>query len=97
MQTIFTKDAGNRINFTVKEDGALVDITGASAWVILESPSGTATAYAATVDAPNDFYYDIADADVEEAGVWKAQGKVTNSDGTFHSLEQRFRVRESLA
>ena len=97
MQTIFTKDIGNRIKFTFKEDGALVDITGATATIILQSPAGTATAYSATVDAPNDCYYDILDADIVDAGLWFAQAKVVTSDGTFYSRKVRFKVEASLA
>ena len=97
---IHVNDVGTTFQLTFKDDGAVVDISSASAvQILLMGPSDAAvTKTAALVTDGTDGkakYVTVAD-DLSTAGTWKIQGKVTFSATIYHSDVHTFTVYKNL-
>ena len=96
---IHVNDVGLVLEGTITDSGA-VDISSATLKQIwLESPSGSSTGYSAafkTDGTDGIMQYTTIIGDLNSAGTWKIQGKVTISGKTFHSDVTTFTVHESL-
>jgi len=93
---IHVGDIGTQLIMTVKDDGEVVDISGASSLVIiLKKPDGqsytkTGTLYTNGTDGK--MYYVSVDGDFNAAGNYKIQAIVTLPNGTFYSSISTFKV-----
>lgn len=93
---IHVGDIGTQLIMTVKDDGAIVDISGASTLsVIIKKPDGVS--YTKIGNLLNDgtdgkMYYTSVDGDFNAAGNYKIQGIVELSGGTFYTSISTFKV-----
>lgn len=93
---IHVNDIGTQLIMTVKDDGAIVDISGATLLqVILKKPDGqtytkTGTLYTNGTDGK--MYYISVNGDFSAAGNYKIQGKVTIPGGTYYTSISDFKV-----
>lgn len=93
---IHVGDIGTQLIMTVKDDGDIVDISGASLLqVIIKKPDGqtytkTGTLYTDGTDGK--MYYTSLSGDFNAAGNYKIQGKVTLSGGTYYTSISDFKV-----
>ena len=93
---IHVGDIGTQLIMTVKDDGAVVDISSASSLsVILKKPDGetytkSGTLYTDGTDGK--MYYTSVSGDFNAAGSYKIQGIVTLSGGTFYTSISTFKV-----
>ncbi len=98
-QELHVGDSGTTLRVTVEEDGAAVDVSGATAAIILKDPSGNTAATAAS------FTDDGSDGQIEmvtttetltEAGKWWIQAKITTDNGEWYSDTEEFYVAAIL-
>lgn len=94
-------DIGTRFELTFKDDGIVVDISSATVTkeVIFEKPDGTIltkTASFVTDGVDGKLQYVTVSSDIDVAGIWKLQGKVVLTAGTYKSSMHEFRVFENL-
>lgn len=93
---IHVNDIGTQLIMTVKDDGEIVDISGATLLqVILKKPDGqtytkTGTLYTNGTDGK--MYYTSIGGDFSAAGNYKIQGKVTIPGGTYYTSISDFKV-----
>lgn len=94
---IHVGDIGTYIVLIIKdENDEIVDVSGATAMtIVITKPSGTRTEYTA------DFYIDgsdgcisyvTVDGDLDESGLYRAQGIVELDGGTFNTSIVSFKV-----
>ncbi len=93
---IHVGDVGTQLIMTVKDDGVVVDISGASILqVILKKPDGqtyTKTGILYTDGTDGKMYYTSVDGDFNAAGNYKLQGKVVLAGGTYYTSISDFKV-----
>jgi hypothetical protein len=100
---IHQNDIGTRFLITVKDDGNLVNISGVDGSTIHEinfrKPSDTIITRNATLQ---DFgisgvmFYDTLAGDLDEAGLYKLQAKVTVPSGTYYTDIYTFKVHSNI-
>ena len=100
MNEVQLDDIKIRIILTIMEDGEAVDISAATVkQIILRSPAGVTTTFTATFltdGTEGKIYYETVSGDLNVAGLWKTQGKVEVSSGTYRSDIHSFRVHSNL-
>ena len=83
------EDIGTKFKITVKDGSSVVDISGATTkQLIFKKPGGTKltkTAVFFTDGTDGIITYDTLSGDLDEDGMWKVQGYVVLSSGTYHS------------
>lgn len=93
-------DVGTVFELTLKDDGTVVDISSQTLLeIIFEKPDGTTvtkTASLTNTGTDGKMQYKTVAADLDVAGLWKLQGKITIAAGTFRTSEYEFRVYEIL-
>tara|TARA_B100001564_G_scaffold249892_1_gene212237 strand:+ start:1629 stop:1940 length:312 start_codon:yes stop_codon:yes gene_type:complete len=92
---IHVNDVGTRFLITIKEDDVVVDITNATTIAIyIARPDDSMLARTGTVsDAVNgQLYYDIQAGDLNEAGHYKLQARVTLNTGTYYTSIYNFQA-----
>ena len=94
---IHVGDIGTNIRLIVKdENDEIVDISVATSMtLILTKPSGTKTEYTAefyTDGADGIISYITVDGDIDEAGLYRAQGLVELDGGTFYTSIASFKA-----
>lgn len=93
---IHVNDIGTQLIMTVKDDGVVVDISGASLLqVIIKKPDGqsyvkSGTFYTDGTDGK--MYYASISGDFDVPGNYKLQGKVTLPGGTYYTSISDFKV-----
>tara|TARA_R100000008_G_scaffold73806_1_gene52359 strand:- start:154 stop:462 length:309 start_codon:yes stop_codon:yes gene_type:complete len=97
---IHVNDVGTTFQLTFKENGDVVDISSASAInIILTGPDDTAKVKTGVlVSGGTDGkakYVTVAD-DLDTAGTWKLQGKITFASTVYHSDVHNFTVFKNL-
>lgn len=96
MEEIHVNNVGVRLQATIMEDGAAVDISSASTKEIhIRKADGTLLEYAATflTDGTDGIiYYDTILGDLDTVGTYKIQAKIITAAGTFYSEVSDFRV-----
>lgn len=97
---IHQSDIGTKLLITVKDDGSVVDISSASSLTILiKKPDGTIlsrTGVLETDGTDGKMYYIVVSGDLDSAGVYKIQGRVALSSGTFSTSTANFKVHCNL-
>jgi len=100
---IHVNDVGTRFLVTLKDDGALVDVSPAQATgvFIFKKPDDTTFNRSASTLSDGSalsgvMYYDTVADDLDEAGMWKLQGKMVLIGGTFYTDIQTFQVNCNL-
>ena len=89
------------VQFAITEDAAAVDLSGASAVeLVFEKPSGATLTKTGTVTGTdsNIIQASLSASEVDESGIWRAQGKITALAGwTGYSKEAGFVVNPAIA
>jgi hypothetical protein len=97
---IHVGDTGTQLIVTVYDDGVIVDISTASTiQILLKNPSGVTSTHNASLFTDGEdgvMYYASAPGDFSEPGVYKIQGKVVLSGGTYFTSISNFRVHCNL-
>ena len=93
---IHVDDVGTRFLITVQDDGVAVDISTATARQInFKKPSSTVLNRAGSLftdGTDGKMYYDAVAGDLDEAGDYKIQGKVTFPSGIYSTDVQIFKA-----
>ena len=94
-------DIGTQFKVTIKDGTSAVDISSATSTkqIILKKPDGTKLTNAATFFSDGTdgiMYYKTVDGDLDVPGVWKLQGKVVITAGTFSTDVYSFKVHRNL-
>lgn len=97
---IHINDIGTELIVTIKDDGAVVDISGASTMtIVIKKPDGeslTKTASLYTDGTDGKMEYITQSGDIDQAGLYKIQGIVVLDSGTFHTSISSFQVHCNL-
>ena len=100
---IHVNDVGTRFLVTVKDGDDLVDISSASALTLsFRKPSDTIINKSGVTLSDGSatsgvVYYDAIAGDLDEAGNWKLQGKISLSEsGIFYTDIHTFKVHRNL-
>jgi|TARA_Y100000593_G_C4279198_1_gene321853 hypothetical protein len=97
---IHVNDVGTTFQLTFQDDGSVVDVSSASAVeVLLMGPDDTATTKTATLvsdGTDGKVKYVTVSGDIETAGTWKIQGKVTFASSVYNSDVHTFTVYKNL-
>lgn len=97
---IHVNDIGTQFIVTVKDDGAVVDISSATSLVIIfkkpdqTTSNKTATLYTDGTDGK--MTYSTVSGDLNQTGNYKIQGKVTLSGGVYYTSIGSFKVHCNL-
>lgn len=98
---IHVSDVGTKFRPTVKDDGLILDISGASTLqMFFRKPTGaviTRTAVLDTSGTDGKMKYVSIAGDLDVAGEWRVQGRVVIGGGDWHTDEARFTVWKNLA
>lgn len=92
---IHVDDVGTRFLITIKEDDAVVDISNADTISIyIKRPDDSLLARTGTIsDGPNgQLYYDIQAGELNEAGLYKLQSRVSIGTATYYTTIYNFQV-----
>ena len=93
---IHVDDVGTRFLITIKEDNTVVDISTADALnIYIRKPDDTLLARSGilyTDGTDGKLYYDIAAGDLDMAGYYKLQGRVSISTSTYYTNVYDFQV-----
>ena len=99
---IHQNDVGTRFLVTVKDDGVLVNVSGATLRQInirkpddsiLNRPAQIISDWRAVSGV---MYYDTVAGDLDEAGQYKLQAKVSIPSGTYYTDVYSFKVHRNL-
>jgi hypothetical protein len=99
---VHTDDVGTRFLITIKDDGAVVDLTGATLkQLTFKKPDDstiarTATAGGGGAELSGVMYYDSVAGDLDQTGKYKLQGKVSIPSGTYYTDIYSFNVNCNL-
>jgi len=99
MMAIHVGDYGTVVNMTVTEDGAEVDISTATAKkFIFKNRSGRVEVDAdfVTDGSDGELTYTFLEGDLDTAGTWQVQAKVTLATGEWFTEAQTFQVVQAL-
>ena len=93
---IHEDDIGTKFLVTVTDDGSAVDISSATSLVIyIKKPDGTTLTRTGVLNSDvtdAKMYYISVSGDLDAAGSYKIQGKVSLSAGTFYTSISTFKV-----
>jgi len=93
---IHVGDVGTQLIMTVKDDGAIVNISSASTLdVIIKKPDGvnyTKGGQLYTDGTDGKMYYTSVSGDFNSAGNYKLQGRVVLASGTYYTSVSDFKV-----
>lgn len=93
---IHVNDIGTRFLATIKDDGVVVNVSGASLLnMFFRKPSDTVLERVATIysdGTDGKIYYDAVAGDLDEAGFYKLQGRVALASGTYYTDIYTFKV-----
>ena len=99
---IHQNDVGTRFLVTLKDDGVVVSVSGATLRQLdIRKPSDVIMNKTASVlddgsSVSGVMYYDTIAGDLDEAGHYKLQAKVTVPSGTFYTDIYTFKVHCNL-
>lgn len=93
---IHKNDVGTRFLITVKEGASIVDISSAQTLgIFIRKPDDSTIARSGnlhTDGTDGKMYYDLASGDVNAAGHYKLQGRVSLSSSTYYTNIYDFQV-----
>jgi hypothetical protein len=97
---IHLNDIGTRFLATIKDNGTVVSVSGAPYInFIFKKPDDSSfnrTANIYTNGLDGKIYYDTVAGDLDQAGLYKLQGKVVLVNGTFYTDIYTFQVYNNL-
>lgn len=97
---IHVNDVGTRFLATIKDDGDVVDVSNASVInMIFKQPDDQIVHKAASLltdGTDGKIYYDTVAGDLDEAGQYKLQGRVSLPSGTYYTDIYTFQVHCNL-
>lgn len=96
---VHTDDYGTVLTMTITEDGSVVDISTATVKVfIFKNKSGRVekTASFVTTGSDGKLKYTFLDGDIDTAGPWQVQARVTMPTGEWVTEKATFNVVQSL-
>jgi len=97
---IHEDDVGTKLLITVTDDGSVVDISSASSLeIFIKKPAGTTlnrTGVLETDGTDGKMYYITVAGDLDAAGNYKIQGRVTVTAGSFYTSLATFKVHCNL-
>lgn len=97
---IHVNDIGTRFLATIKDDGIVVDVSNASVInMIFKQPDDQVIYKSATFltdGTDGKIYYDTVAGDLDEAGQYKLQGRVSLPSGTYYTDIYTFQVHCNL-
>lgn len=97
---IHVNDIGTRFLATIQDDGEIVDISNASAiLMIFKKPSDNIIYRSGTLyegGSEGKVYYDTVAGDLDEPGLYKLQGRVSIPSGTYYTDIYSFQVSCNL-
>lgn len=97
---IHVDDIGTKFSITIKDGDEIVDISNATSIVLTFKRPDDELIYRSgvfTTDGTDGkVYYDIVSGDLDEAGYYKLQGKVSSPSGVFHTNIHSFQVHCNL-
>jgi hypothetical protein len=99
---IHVGDIGTRFAITVQESGSGVDISDAGAsgiTVYFRKPDDEVISRSGVLlndGTDGKFYYDTVSGDLDEAGFYKLQAKITLPSGTYHTNIYDFKAHCNL-
>ena len=99
---IHKNDVGTRFLITVKDDGTVVDLTDASLrQLTFRKPDDTKNVVTASIagdgsESSGVMYYDSVSGDLDQAGLYKLQGKISIPSGTYFTDIYSFKVECNL-
>lgn len=97
---IHENDIGTKLSIKVTDDGSIVDISVATTLIILvRKPNGDILTVAGELETDGTdgiMYYITTPGDIDEAGNYKIQGKVTLPNGIFYTTVGTFMVHCNL-
>jgi hypothetical protein len=93
-------DIGTKLLVTVTDDGAVVDISSASALsIFIRKPNGTILTRVGTLETDGTdgkMYYITVAGDLDAAGSYKIQGQVVLPSGSYYTSTATFKVHCNL-
>jgi hypothetical protein len=97
---LHVNDIGTRFLATIKDDGIVVDVSSASVInMIFKQPDDQVMYKAASLltdGTDGKIYYDTVAGDLDEAGQYKLQGRVSLPSGTYYTDIYTFQVHCNL-
>lgn len=97
---IHENDIGTKLLIKVVDDGQVVDLSVATTLVIfIRKPNGTVLTLPAELETDGEdglMYYITVAGDIDEAGSYKIQGRVTLPNGIFYTTVDTFMVHCNL-
>jgi hypothetical protein len=97
---IHENDVGTKLLVTITDDGQIVDISSAIVLdVYIKKPDGTLLLRGGTLETDGTdgkLYYITIAGDIDVAGVYKLQCRITLPSGVFHTSTATFKVHCNL-
>jgi hypothetical protein len=97
---IHLNDIGTRFLATIKDNGAVVNVSGAPYLnFTFKKPDDSLISRSATIytnGTDGKIYYDTVAGDLNQAGLYKLQGQVALASGTFYTDIYNFTVHCNL-
>lgn len=93
---IHVDDVGTRFLITIKEDDQVVDISTATVLgIFIKKPDDVVMSRTGTLNTDGtdgQMYYDISAGDLDEAGLYKLQGRASIGTSTYYTNIYNFQV-----
>lgn len=93
-------DIGTKLLITVTDDGEIVDISSTSFLTIfIKKPDGTTISRPGTLETDGTdgkMHYITVSGDLDVAGLYKIQGRIGLSGGSFYTNTSNFKVHCNL-
>lgn len=97
---VHENDIGTKLLITVTDDGSIVNISNANSLTILiKKPNGSILSRVGTLETDGvdgKMYYITVAGDIDEAGTYKIQGRVSLPNGIFYTNVASFIVHCNL-
>lgn len=97
---IHENDVGTKLLITVTDDGEIVDISSASVLdIYIKKPNASILYRTGTLETDGvdgKMYYITVPGDIDIAGVYKIQGRVTLPSGSYYTSTATFKVHCNL-
>ena len=102
MATVFVGDIGTVFEITVKDDGTVVDISGATTTknILMLDPAGTLntkTGEFTTNGTDGKVDYTTVSGDLDMSGTWRIQAYLKGASYDLHTSIGTFEVKDILA
>ena len=93
-------DIGTKLLVTITDNDVVVDISSASILsIFIKKPDGSILTRSGTLETngtDGKMYYITVSGDINTAGLYKLQGRVTLSNGSFYTSTATFKVHCNL-